>query len=118
MRVFKINLLIITVTLFLLMSSCSEKMMEVDLSKIYRPIPNLQNDVTTKQELLQELGKPMDSYDDGLIIIYFVVDRGDGNFEIMSADHLTHSQIVSQYQLILVFDSTFVLKRHSLVGAN
>lgn len=69
--------------------------------------PFLHDGITTVQEVEGRLGSQFDSYEDGRIKIYKV------SFD--SRDRLTLAKGSPCHALVLVFDATGLLQRHSLI---
>ena len=117
LRASHITLLFVVVLAVLIFIGCSKSIVQVDESEASILLPMIQDGITTKQELRQRLGDPFESYNDGLIIIYFVADRGADKLEVINNEQQNYSWAIAVYQLVLVFDSNYVLTRHSLVQA-
>ena len=101
-----------------LIVSCSRSIVQIDENKANKLLPIIQDGITLKQELQIRLGNPIESYEGGRIIIYYVADRGAEKLEVINYEKNNYSWAVAIYQLILVFDPNDVLEKHSLVGVH
>ena len=100
----------------LLIVSCSHHIVKINEKEGNKLLPFIQDGITIKQEVLSRLGNPIESYEGGRIIIYFVVEQSGSQLEVLNYEKNNYSKVVAIYQLVLVFDPNNVLEKHSLVG--
>ena len=99
-----------------LILGCSHYVVKIDDKEADNLLPFIRDGITIKQEIVSRLGNPVESYEDGRIIIYIMADRGRNRLEIINYEKKDYSKVIATYQLVLVFDSNNVLEKHSLVG--
>ena len=96
--------------------NCSQHVSQVGIQDIKVCLPFIQLGVTEKQEILDRLGEPANSYEGGRIVTYTVSDRLKGRQDVISCDRtLSEGSDFAVYNLVLVFGANNVLERHSLV---
>lgn len=97
-------------------ANCSQHVVQVEDQDLSKCFPFIRNDITSKQEILNRLGDPSNSYEGGRIISYLVFD-GEGRKPkgIYCEKRISDNTAVAVYNLILVFRENNVLKRHSLI---
>jgi len=96
--------------------NCSQHIVQVEDQDSSECFPFIQNDITSKQEILNQLGDPINSYEGGRIISYLVFD-GERKTQkgINCKKRISDKTAVAVYNLVLIFGQNNVLKRHSLV---
>lgn len=78
--------------------SCAPQREVIDKHLTIERFKFLQNGKTDKQEIIDRLGEPPSSYENGRIVIYY-----------------WRSEELKIYHVVLVFNEGNVLKRHSIV---
>lgn len=95
--IFSIFLLLIVVLSF----SCAPKRQVIDPQLEGERFGYLQDGKTNRQEIIDRLGNPRHSYENGRIIIYSWID--------------TKSDVYVTYDIVLIFNENDILERHSVV---
>jgi len=98
-----------------LLLSCSHHLVKINEIEATKLLQFIQDGITSKQDVISRLGKPIATYEGGRIFIYFIADRGGNQLEVFYYENKTQ-YIKYQFQLVLVFDPNNLLERHSLVG--
>jgi hypothetical protein len=99
------------ICLVLLLIGCAQEISRIDPlivdQKIKFPIDN----VTTKKEVIDRFGNPLESYEKGNILIYRVCEEN----QIIDLPNPKKRLQKCTIDLILVFNKNGILERHSLV---
>ena len=96
--------------------NCSQHIVQVEDQDFSKCFPFIRNDITSKQEILNRLGDPNNSYEGGRIISYLVFEgKGRKPKGINCEKNIWDKTKVAVFNLVLVFGQNNVLKRHSLV---
>lgn len=98
-----------------LLLSCSHHIAKINEIEATKLLPFIQDGITSKQDVINRLGRPIASYEGGRIFIYFMADRGEKQLEVFYYEN-EKQYITYQFQLVLVFDPNNLLERHSLVS--
>jgi len=109
----QISILIIVVVIL----SCSkQQIVQVDKSDVSKCLPFLKLGLTEKQEILDRLGDPANSYEGGRIITYTVCDGGIWRVNVIKCDEKISRGIeAAVYTLVLIFGPKNELEQYSLV---
>jgi hypothetical protein len=104
-------MMIVTVTV-----NCSQHVVQVEDQDFSKCFPFIRNNITSKQEVLNRLGDPNNSYEGGRIISYFVFEDERIKLKGINCENrISDKTSLAVYNLILVFGEKDVLKRHSLI---
>ena len=95
--IFSIFLLLIAVLAF----SCATKRQVIDPQLEGDRFGYLQDGETNRQEIIDRLGDPQHSYENGRIVIYSWIDM--------------KSDVYVTYDIVLIFNENDILERHSVV---
>ena len=96
--------------------NCSQRIVQVNDQEFNKCLPFIRDGITSKQEILNRLGGPINSYEGGLIITYLVSDSEGSKQKMINCEKkISDKNIIAVYNLVLVFGQNNVLKRHSLV---
>ena len=103
----------------------------LDHQVIASNLPFIRVGEITRSEILDQLGKPASFFEDGMIVIYWLVENDNGVLEVVPKNAtairlLEHSVINSferrprrsrsgYYNLVLVFGNNDILEEYSLV---
>ena len=98
-----------------LLLSCSHHLVKINEIEATKLLQFIQDGITSKQDVISRLGRPIASYEGGRIFIYFMADRGGNQLEVFYYENEEQYKTY-QFQLVLVFDPNNLLERHSLVG--
>ena len=96
----------LTISIFLLLIvflafSCAPKRQVIDPQLEGERFGYLQDGKTNRQEIIDRLGNPLHSYENGRIIIYPWIDM--------------KSDVYVKYDIVLIFNENDILERHSVV---
>ena len=96
----------LTISIFLLLIavlafSCATKRQVIDPQLEGERFGYLQDGKTNRQEIIDRLGNPLHSYENGRIVIYSWIDM--------------KSDVYVKYDIVLIFNEYNILERHSVV---
>ena len=100
--------------IFTAILGCSQYVVQVDKQDVSKCLPFIQTGLTGRQEIFHRLGEPANTYEDGRIITYVVLDGVQERPDIIKCDKRI-SKGIAVYSLVLVFGPNDGLIRHSLV---
>ena len=122
--------LFLTIPMFLHGCSTPETRM-LDHHVVLSNFPFIRDGEITRREILDQLGHPASFFEDGMIVIYWLVENDNGVLEVVSRNVAaislqTHTFIDSLegrswrsttgfYNLVLVFGNNDILEEHSIV---
>ena len=101
-----IEIRFLTISIFLLLIvvlafSCAPKRQVIDPQLEGERFGYLQDGKTNRQEIIDRLGNPLHSYENGRIVIYSWFDK--------------KSDVYIKYDIVLIFNENDILERHSVV---
>ena len=96
----------------LVVSSCSTVIAPVDPQVVAEHLAFLREGETTRQEVIQHLGNPLNEYEQDATVSYLLVENSDGQFEAVRGLVIAKPPI---YNLVLSFGPDGVLTRLSLL---
>ena len=94
-------------------SSCSTIIEPADPRVIAERLPFLHQGQTTRQEVIDHLGDPVNEYEHGAIVTYILMEGRDGRFEVDRGLKRAEPPI---YNLVLSFGPDEVLTRNPARG--
>jgi hypothetical protein len=111
-RMLRIKLRVIAAAVCL--AACSSYIAPVETNRAMGLLPFLIERTTTKEEVLNRLGTPVNEYEDGMIVSYIL--RKNLNSELQVGDTGFRRDWNSEiYNLVLVFGPMQTLEKYSLV---
>jgi outer membrane protein assembly factor BamE (lipoprotein component of BamABCDE complex) len=96
----------------LVLSSCSTVIGPVEPQVVAEHLAYLREGQTTRQEVIEHLGSPLQEYEQGGIVSYVLLENSDGQFEVIRGRVIAKPPI---YNLVLSFGADGVLTRLSLL---
>jgi len=93
-------------------SSCSSVIGPADPRVIAERLPFLHEGQTSRQEVIDHLGDPLNQYEQGGTVSYLLVEHSDGQLEVVRGLVVAKPPI---YNLVLSFGSDDTLTRFSLL---
>jgi hypothetical protein len=102
-----------------MLSTCASHVAPVKDAAVLKELGFLRPGSTGREEVLQRLGTPSRTYEDGRIVSYAVYKTADGRLSVTASSAAMAPGELSggeRYSLILVFKSDGMLDRQSLVG--
>lgn len=97
------------------LSSCTSYVAPLDLNRTSNWLPFLIENKTTKEEVLNRLGTPVNQYEDGKIVTYIL--RENLNLQLQVGERgFRRDWNPEIYNLVLVFGPREILERYSLIG--
>ena len=111
---FTIKLLPILIILIAFLSCSKQQIVRVDMVDVRKCVPFIQLGLTGKQEILDRLGDPANSYEGGRIITYMVLDVIKDRPNMIKCDERI-SEGDAVYTLVLAFGPNNKLEKYSLV---
>lgn len=100
------------VFIILMASSCSTVIAPVEPRVVAEHLAFLREGQTTRQEVIEHLGKPLNEYEQNSIVTYRLVEKSDGQLEVVRGLVVAKPPI---YNLILSFGPDDILTRLSLL---
>jgi hypothetical protein len=100
------------VTAALVLSSCSTVIEPANARVVAEHFAFLREGYTTRQEVIDHLGDPLNQYEQGGTVSYLLVEHSDGQFEVVRGLVVAKPPI---YNLVLSFGPDDTLTRFSLL---
>ncbi len=96
--------------------SCSQKIVTIDKRLVSEQFKFIHEGSTFQKEILNRLGEPVSQYEDGRILTYLLHENLNNRLNLVNSSiepgRRAHNVY---YNLVLVFDTDYVLERYSLV---
>ncbi len=110
----------ITAGLVIIAGCATPRTKEIQPEVTTNILPFIQDGITHRSEVLNRLGDPVSSYQDGEIITFRLIKDRAGKFQITKGGPINFApdefgSKIGLHCLVLVFDAENVLAQHSLV---
>jgi hypothetical protein len=97
----------------LIIAGCATRIAPVDDKMAIQHLEFLHVGETTQQEIMNRLGIPSSTYENGLVMTYWMGEDSGGRLFVPTVGSKMRSS--KSYQLVLVFRSDRVLERYNLI---
>ncbi len=96
--------------------SCSQKIVTIDKRLVSEQFKFIHEGSTFQKEILNRLGEPVSQYEDGRILTYLLHENLNNRLNLVNSSIEPGRRVHNvYYNLVLVFDTDYVLERYSLV---